>query len=53
MIDNDAIRVIETVTNIKVPKKKGRKKTDMCEAINKLIEEEVSAIKKYCAGTYC
>ena len=46
MIDNDAIRVIETVTNIKVPKKKGRKKTDMCEAINKLIEEEVSAIKK-------
>ena len=45
MIDNDAIRVIETVTNIKVPKKKGRKKTDMCEAINKLIEEEVSAIK--------
>ena len=46
MIDNDAIRVIETVTNIKVPKKKGRKKTDMCEAINKLIEEEVSTIKK-------
>ncbi|MGN1404748.1 MAG: hypothetical protein ACI4WM_00645 [Erysipelotrichaceae bacterium] len=40
MVDNDALRVIETVTNVKMPKKKGKRKTDMCEAIRKLIEEE-------------